>query len=825
MSDHPEQPKSKFCDSVKDGWHKVEDVAHKGTSKLKKAFHLTPKRSPAPSLKPFRSPTPAPSNREGPPPGATPKSAPSRVDSGEDSLKVGDTAKTDTSDTAQSKPGSDLNINPYLKSTHALPDPDWQAWKIDADAIYELRKWGAGSANSNWRKVADTIDRLLKSETIQAVQDFIPDGPVPAKTLVKVLLSLVQLGIRVPVIQKKVYDFAQEAIEYIRTLVEVIDEEPAVKKDLEAICTAVNEICKWASVHVRKMTLSADDLGDWSSKFSKSKEMFLATTVLRIRVEQANDRRKDFIKEKLANHVATKHEYTDQSKTFCAPHTRVEIQKEIEEWLSSQTSSSKHIFWITGIAGSGKSTLSATVAETLRRKGTPVTAQFFISRNIPETIDPEKIIPTIAQQLSAFSPAAAHIIHDALKPGFISPRKEQVEKLLLAPIRELSKSCDVVIILIDALDELVNAAKSVQEMLLPIAPRDCDLPDNVRFIITSRPEHWAVISDSKTLDLTVFKQDILSTESSRDEVKKFIVARMKEITPEAWIDWPTKAQLDGLSDKADGLFHYAATALNWIENQIYNDGKACQNTVFDQFTLLGIGELEALYEVILNSFEDIAKDLGKDTDERARAALKLRRENRLCGFQHVTGTILVLDEPLTIHQIIAFLADIQNFDVKHFLEQFRSVLIPGMTALFEEATPQMHKSFRDYITSDHAPTGFHIHTGEAHFVTARSCLEIIVKAGSQSDVVAQYSVQNWYKHLRKAVDGGVTHVDERMWNLFGQMMEEPVVGIWVASDLIDLFVDVATAGLGLLKQRDNEDKMQEISNILIKAKALRQDLE
>ncbi|KAJ7819273.1 hypothetical protein B0H14DRAFT_2311047, partial [Mycena olivaceomarginata] len=111
------------------------------------------------------------------------------------------------------------------------------------------------------------------------------------------------------------------------------------------------------------------------------------------------------------------------------------------------------IFWITGVAGSGKSTLSATVAETLRRKGTPVAAQFFISRNIPETIEPDKITPTISQQLSEFSPAAAHIIHDALKPGFILPGKEQVEKLLLAPIKELSKSRDVVVILIDALDE------------------------------------------------------------------------------------------------------------------------------------------------------------------------------------------------------------------------------------------------------------------------------------------------------------------------------------------------------------------------------------
>jgi hypothetical protein len=95
----------------------------------------------------------------------------------------------------QSKPGSDLDINSHLKFTHTLPDPDWQAWKIDGDAISELRVWGAGLGNSNWRKLADKIDQSLKSETFTAVQDFIPDSPFPAKTLVRALLSIVQLGV------------------------------------------------------------------------------------------------------------------------------------------------------------------------------------------------------------------------------------------------------------------------------------------------------------------------------------------------------------------------------------------------------------------------------------------------------------------------------------------------------------------------------------------------------------------------------------------------------------------------------------------------------
>ncbi|KAJ6533607.1 hypothetical protein B0H19DRAFT_869608, partial [Mycena capillaripes] len=76
----------------------------------------------------------------------------------------------------------------------------------------------------------------------------------------------------------------------------------------------------------------------------------------------------------------------------CAPGTRLEIQTDILEWLSSRLPTKERIFWITGIAGCGKSTLSATVVENLRKNKTSVAAQFFISRNIPETIDPAKII-------------------------------------------------------------------------------------------------------------------------------------------------------------------------------------------------------------------------------------------------------------------------------------------------------------------------------------------------------------------------------------------------------------------------------------------------
>ena len=299
---------------------------------------------------------------------------------------------------------------------------------------------------------------------------------------------------------------------------------------------------------------------------------------------QLIDPPKVFIEKQLASHIAAKYKHTDQSKSLCAHGTRVKPLADIKDWLLSPPSSADRIFWVMGIPGSGKSTLSATIVEDLRENDTPISAQFFISRNIPETIDPDKIIPTVAQQLAISSSPAAHVLEKALENGYPATRAKQFTSLLLDPIRELSKSREVVVILIDAPDELQDAARSVIEILSHIAPMDCDLPNNVRFVITSRPERWTDISTSKKLKRTVFKQYPLATESSVTEVNDFVVARMRkivtermELTPDEpdWHGWPDSDQLQRLSDRANGLFHYAATALHWIELRIDEDGTAC----------------------------------------------------------------------------------------------------------------------------------------------------------------------------------------------------------------------------------------------------------
>ncbi|KAJ7848124.1 hypothetical protein B0H14DRAFT_3453281 [Mycena olivaceomarginata] len=616
MSDHPTQRKPNFLD-------KVKDEARKATSKIKGLHIHTPKHSPAPSPPRSRSTTPAPSKTQGSSPGAAtnPESAAGRVDNGEDALKGADTAQT----------------------------------------------------------------------------NLIPEGPFPVKSLVTIVLSAVKLGIKVSKIRREVFKFALETIKDIRDIIKASGDSQTAKENLEGICAIVNNICEWANELVQENVLERafhiNELKDWSSKLKEAKDKLMARTVLTTgrTLETMNDKNHikeelNYIKEKLAGHVAPEHTSTDQKKITCAEHTRVKIQEEIMEWLSPQHSTDKRILWITGIAGSGKSTLSATIVDNLRKNHTPVAAQFFISRNFLKTIDPDKVIPTIAKQLAEFCPAAACVIKGILEDGFPATRKEQVEALLLAPIQEICKSHDRVVILIDALDELNEAYDNVMELLSPIAKAGRDLPDNVRFLITSRPEHWADISSSsrsEPVDIAVFKWHDLATKSSVEEVRTFIVAKMRDIIrrrqPKWDHGWPTDEDFSMLSIKADGLFHYAATALQWIDEQIRMHGTAAKEQVFVKVTQLGLRQLEDLYELILTTF--VGKDdAGRDPDQLA---------NQLRGFHQVIGTILVLRKPLTIHQIIALLADVSghHFDVRNFLEQFRSVLIPDMTISFEEATP------------------------------------------------------------------------------------------------------------------------------------------
>jgi hypothetical protein len=88
--------------------------------------------------------------------------------------------------------------------------------------------------------------------------------------------------------------------------------------------------------------------------------------------------------------------YADQHEDFCLPGTRIELLSQISDWAES--SDGKCIFWLNGMAGTGKSTIARTVAGSFKDKG-QLGATFFFKRGEADRSNARYLISTITKQL------------------------------------------------------------------------------------------------------------------------------------------------------------------------------------------------------------------------------------------------------------------------------------------------------------------------------------------------------------------------------------------------------------------------------------------
>ncbi|KAH7397941.1 hypothetical protein BKA64DRAFT_745489 [Cadophora sp. MPI-SDFR-AT-0126] len=86
-----------------------------------------------------------------------------------------------------------------------------------------------------------------------------------------------------------------------------------------------------------------------------------------------------------------------QDKVICLPDTRVDLLQEIYDWADGQDE--RCLFWLNGMAGTGKSTIAHTIARKYfeeERLG----ASFFFSRGGGDVSHASKFLTSIAVQLT-----------------------------------------------------------------------------------------------------------------------------------------------------------------------------------------------------------------------------------------------------------------------------------------------------------------------------------------------------------------------------------------------------------------------------------------
>src|SRR5579862_2444811 len=125
--------------------------------------------------------------------------------------------------------------------------------------------------------------------------------------------------------------------------------------------------------------------------------------------------------------------HMEEHNARCLPNTRTELLCHIRKWARDKNG--KPIFWLSGMAGTGKSTIARTIARSFARQD-QLGASFFFKKGEGERGNATRFFTTIARDLIDRVPGLISGIAEALDadPG-ISERllKDQFEKLILYP--------------------------------------------------------------------------------------------------------------------------------------------------------------------------------------------------------------------------------------------------------------------------------------------------------------------------------------------------------------------------------------------------------
>lgn len=228
--------------------------------------------------------------------------------------------------------------------------------------------------------------------------------------------------------------------------------------------------------------------------------------------------------------------------------------------------------WVHGVAGTGKSTISVTLADSLNRDGV-LGGCFMFSRDIPELRDPRRVLPTLSRSLAqAHAPYRDYILSILKKDTEICGKtpKQQLDDLFPSDLA-IEKPKAPLVFVIGALDECGEVSdRSV------IADCLVQLTRNVpwlRVIATSRPtlEIRRVLGQARTKETGgkqhVTSYDLNEAEDVEADIYIFNETQLKNI-PELDEKWTKPENLQKLTVKANGLFIWSSTVCKYVEDEL-----------------------------------------------------------------------------------------------------------------------------------------------------------------------------------------------------------------------------------------------------------------
>jgi hypothetical protein len=501
--------------------------------------------------------------------------------------------------------------------------------------------------------------------------------------------------------------------------------------------------------------------------------------------DKLDDAEKDRLIAKLAHVPGAAHDsYENQRHRQCLPETRVEILQEILNWVDS-TTTDQSIFWLNGMAGTGKSTIALTVAATLRDQD-KVVASFFFKRGGGDLAHGRKLITTIAYQMSLRSQSLWLYVNEAIKKepslGQSASLQEQYDKLIIEPLRKLRMSsapARCFVLIIDALDEC-EEQKDIS-LFLRLLGSVKNMPElGLRVFVTCRPQMPIQLSFRNSLTIRYEELKLHNVHRSvvDNDIEIFLRHELERIRRDRDLPsgWPKASQLQDLVEKAAGLFIFAATACRYIDGppQILPSQRLHQICSHTRTKHRSTKELDEMYLLILES--SMSEDF---TEEEA--------EQVTIHFRHIVGSIVLLFDDLSTVELGHLLFPDQEESrmlVEATIKPLQAVL--DVPEDLHEAVRILHLSFRDFLLDPERCTNHQLSVKEvdSHEALFADCLNLMsvnlqtnicqlpgpgtLISDVDEDQVAQslspavqYACRYWVDHLcyarMNAADDGLLH--------------------------------------------------------------------
>ncbi|CAE6478535.1 unnamed protein product [Rhizoctonia solani] len=390
----------------------------------------------------------------------------------------------------------------------------------------------------------------------------------------------------------------------------------------------------------------------------------------------------------------------------CTAQTREAIHGALQNWTTNPHS--ERIYWMNGMAGTGKTTITYSYCEWLESTNR-LGASFFCSRISSTCRSLSQIVPTVASQLARFSPAFRSRLCAVLNNDPVAGKLnvgQQFEKLIYQPLLESKDAIpDGVVIVIDALDECDDnySVRLLLDVLLKFAEQ---LP--LKFFVASRPEaviRDRMISQGGSSRFIVYLHDIEHSIVEED-IKKYLTEAFTPMESP-----PSQAQVELLAKRSRNLFIYAATVVRYI----YPDDISVDST--DRLVLM----LNAVTSSTPGATSD---DRYNDLDLLYTTVLSAVFESRLGHHEkdrmrRVLWTIVCAREPIPV-ATIAFLAGMTERQVLSALQWLRSVVhVPENSSLISP----LHASFPEYMLAEPRSKNFHCIEFKSNEVLAHRCFE------------------------------------------------------------------------------------------------------